>query len=240
MAGEYDQVQVFRDIGIRALTTTRALGSLSTSSDEPAAVVSARWERLRVELAPTGGRIATARQVHGTHILVHQSGWCGLLRADAADGHIAPEPGTAVGVSVADCVPVFVAHPSGLVGILHAGWRGIAAGILEKCVATLDGRGVRPSELRVHFGPSICGRCYEVGRDVYFAVSGRNIPDRGPIDLRAELATRAKASGVKHVTISEMCTRCNNDRFYSHRGGDSERQFAFIVADALRSGPAGR
>jgi hypothetical protein len=87
-----------------------------------------------------------------------------------------------------------------------------------------------PGDLRVHFGPSICGKCYEVGRDVYYAVSGRSIEDRAPLDLRAELAGKAAAAGVRGISISEYCTRCNNDLFFSHRAGDDGRQFAFILA----------
>jgi copper oxidase (laccase) domain-containing protein len=125
------------------------------------------------------------------------------------------------------------------VAVLHAGWRGAAAGILERGVAKAEALGARAAEIRLHFGPAICGKCYEVGRDVYFAVSGRNIADRAAIDLRAELAIRARAVGVKQVSASEECTRCNNDRFFSHRAGDEGRQFAFIVADVRATGGPG-
>ena len=228
----FESVPGLSAIGVRAFTTTRALGSLSTSSEEAASVVSARWDKVRIELSPSANRVATARQVHGAHVLIHQEGWSGWLRSDAADGHIAPTPGTAVGISVADCVPILIAHPSGLVCALHAGWRGIAAGILQRGLNSLGKLGVAAADLRIHLGPAICGKCYEVGRDVYFAVSGRTIADRAMIDLRAELAGKAVAAGVRELSISEYCTRCNNDRFFSHRAGDEGRQFAFIVADA--------
>jgi hypothetical protein len=129
-------------------------------------------------------------------------------------------------------VPILIAHGSGIVAALHAGWRGIASGILQRGIASLLKLGARPGDLHIHLGPAICGRCYEVGRDVYFAVSGRSVEDRGMLDLRAELAGKAVATGVRDLTISEFCTKCNNEVFFSHRAGDTGRQFSFIVADS--------
>jgi polyphenol oxidase len=227
----FENIAAFSDFGVRAFVTKRALGTLSTSSDEPASAVSARWDRVRAELSPSVNRIATSRQVHGVHIISHREGWTGWLRSESADGHIAPKRGTALGVSVADCVPVFLAHPSGVVALLHAGWRGIAAGILTRGIAAFQALNASPRDIRVHMGPAICGKCYEVGKDVYFAVSGRSVDGKSLIDLRAELAAKATAAGVADVTVSEFCTSCNNDQFFSHRAGDPGRQFAFIVAD---------
>jgi YfiH family protein len=227
----FESVASFSEFGVRAFVTRRSLGSLSTSSDEPASVVSARWDRVRAELSPAISRIATLRQVHGAHIISHKDGWTGWLRCESADGHISATRGTALGVSIADCVPTLLAHPSGLVAALHAGWRGIAAGILTRALSTLQSLRMSPRDVRVHFGPAICGKCYEVGKDVYFAVSGRQIPGKSLIDLRAELALKATAAGVREISTSDFCTRCNNDHFFSHRAGDAGRQFAFIVAD---------
>src|SRR5690606_7559315 len=98
---------------------------------------------------------------------VHEAGWAGWLRADGADGHLTVLPGTSFAVTVADCVPVFVAHPTGAAALLHAGWRGTAAGILPAAVRLLADRGAAATHLRVHLGPAICGACYEVSPDVY-------------------------------------------------------------------------
>jgi YfiH family protein len=231
MGEQFEEISFFADFGVRAFITRRGLGTLSTSSDEPAAAVSARWDRVRAELSPSISRIATSRQVHGAHVIVHQDGWAGWLRCDAGDGHISPSRGTALGVSIADCVPVLMAHPSGIVAALHAGWRGIASGILGRGLAAMRAHRASPREVRVYLGPAICGKCYEVGKDVYFAVSGRTIDGKSTIDLRAELALKAREAGVSEIEISDFCTQCNNDRFFSHRAGDSGRQFAFIVGD---------
>jgi hypothetical protein len=228
----FHSVDEFAELGVRAFTTGRELGTLSTSSDEPASVVARRWDLVRVELSAAAVRLATSRQVHGAHVVIHDGDWRGWLRADSSDGHVALVGGTALGVSVADCVPVLIAHRSGVVAALHAGWRGVAAGILARGLAAFEARGMKMRDLRIHFGPAICGACYEVGKDVYEAIAGRPAKGKTLLDLRAELASRARDSGVRELSISEYCTRCNNDRFYSHRAGDAGRQFAFIVAAA--------
>src|SRR4051812_8283375 len=102
--GESEAVPEFAAFGIRAFTTTRDVGSFGLMSTEPVAAVTARWSELRRELKPAT-RLATASQVHGTTVLVHEPCWAGLLRADEADGHVSVQRGTALAVTIADCVP---------------------------------------------------------------------------------------------------------------------------------------
>lgn len=234
MAGiidEAEQVPELADFGIRAFTTTRVSGSFGVGTNEPVSEVMGRWDRLRNELRSGGARFATATQVHGTNVLVHHPGWEGWLRGDGADGHVSMARGTALAVSVADCVPVFLAHPSGAAAILHSGWRGTAGRIVEKGIEALAHRGVPPAELRLHTGPAICGKCYEVSPDVYGQLTGITPDKPTPIDLRALIADHARALGVRHITTSPSCTRCDNDRFYSHRAGDPGRQLGVMIAD---------
>ncbi len=225
-----EEVADFAALGVIAFTTTRQAGTFGTAGREPVAEVMGRWWSLVEELRAYSPRLATARQVHGTHVLVHRLTWDGWLRSDAADGHVAPERGTALAVTVADCVPVFVAHASGAAALLHAGWRGTAARILEQGIAELRKAGLAARDLRVHLGPSICGRCYEVGPDVYAQITGRTTSAATRVDLRAILAGQARDLGIDQVTISERCTRCDNDRFFSHRAGDAGRMLAVMVA----------
>jgi YfiH family protein len=229
---ESEAVPELAAFGIRAFTTTRASGSFGLMTDEPVRDVTARWTQLRRELRSSRSRLATATQCHGSNVLVHHSGWGGWLRADDADGHVSVERGTALAVTVADCVPVFIAHPSGAIALLHSGWRGTAAGIVRRGIAVLEKQGFRASELRVHTGPSICGPCYEVSGDVYAQLTGANPGAPRTIDLRALIADQARASGVTQITTSASCTRCDNDRFFSHRGGDAGRQLGVMIADA--------
>ena len=224
-----EDVPELAEFGIRAFTTTRTVGSFGLHTDEPVRAVIARWTDLRRELR---GRLATATQVHGPEVLIHHPGWTGWLRADEADGHVAAERGTAVAVTVADCVPVFIAHPSGAIALLHSGWRGTAARIVERGIEALEHRGFPAAELRLHMGPAICGKCYEVSPEVYGKLTGSD-PGRPSttVDLRRLIAEHARAKGVKHITSSPSCTRCDNDRFFSHRAGDSGRMVGVMIAD---------
>ena len=228
----YEPLDAFDEWGVRAFMTTRAAGTFSTASDEPAAAVLGRWDALRAHLFgdPDDGRLASARQVHGVRVLVHEKGWRGWLRGPSADGHLAPERGTALAVSVADCVPVFVAHPSGAAALLHSGWRGTEANILAAAVRLLEERGLRAPHLRVVMGAAICGTCYEVSPDVYARLTGRQVDEPTPVDLRAIIADQARALGVRDVRPDAPCTRCDNERFFSHRAGDAGRQLGVLYA----------
>jgi len=222
----------FAQFGIRGFTTTRKCGTFGLSSEEPTRTVMQRWRQLREELAPNGAPLASATQVHGARVVTHSGAWEGWLCVDDADGHVAPARGLALAVGVADCVPVFIAHPSGVVGLLHSGWRGTAARIVERGIEAFGECGCDVRELRLHLGPSICGRCYEVGEDVFGQLTGRGSQgDSRCVDLRALIAQHASDAGVRHITRSRFCTRCDNDRFFSHRQGDSGRQISVIYAD---------
>lgn len=241
--GELAAIDDFAEFGVRAFTTTRAAGSFGTGSEEPVRAVMDRWARLRAELAPAARRLATASQVHGARVVVHDGAWEGWLRVDHADGHVAPERGTALAVTVADCVPVLLAHRSGAVAALHSGWRGTEANIAGEGVRLLVSRGLAARDLRAHLGPAICGRCYEVSADVHARLTGRLVERPTPVDLRALIADQLRAHGVREVGVSQWCTRCDADRFHSHRAGDAGRQLAVIVAsrddEARRPGRKG-
>jgi polyphenol oxidase len=230
-AGQVEVVDDFTAFGMLAFTTTRAFGSLSTGSDEPVRDVMARWDAIRATLADRGvRRLATASQVHGARVIVHESPWEGWLRGTEADGHATRSRGTGLAVTIADCVPVFIGHPAGATALLHSGWRGTAARIVEAGIAALERHGCRADELRVHLGPAICGNCYQVSAEVASTLLGE--PASGPrnVDLRALIAAHARARGVLHVSTSSRCTRCDNERFFSHRAGDRGRQVAVFVA----------
>jgi hypothetical protein len=174
-----------------------------------------------------------ARQVHGDIVLLHERPPAGLLIAPDADGHITRVPGTLLAVSVADCVPIFVAAPGArAIALLHGGWRGVAAGILERGVALLaTSFPVEPADLWVHFGPAICGACFEVGPEVVAGLGIQANDGATHVDLRAHLADRAIAAGVTpdRISMSEFCTRHGSSPFYSHRGGCAERQIAVLA-----------
>jgi YfiH family protein len=133
-------------------------------------------------------------------------------------------------VTVADCVPVFLAHPSGAAASLHSGWRGTAARITEAAIAQFDALGLLASDLRLHCGPAICGRCYEVSAEVAAQLTGRDPGRPTTVDLRSIIADHARSAGVREISLSPLCTKCDNDRFFSHRAGDEGRQLGVVFA----------
>lgn len=189
-----------------------------------------RWRRLRSALQLDGA--VHARQVHGARVLRHDHTIRGLLVADAADGHVTRAAGLLLTVSVADCVPVSIVDPDRrAIALLHAGWRGLAAGMVESGIqALVDACGSAPDRLQLHLGPAICGECYEVGPEVHerLGLEAPGLP--APVDLRAVAAARARDAGIRAdaVTRSAFCPRCHDDRFFSHRAGSAGRQMAVL------------
>ena len=196
-------------------------------------------------------RVVVARQIHGKEIIpvgpgdaAHDpeapagSGGTSLPAlptvrvAGTADGLVASRSDPLLAVTVADCIPVYLVDPgTGALGLLHAGWRGAAAGILEAGLSAMESEcGACAAALHVHLGPGICGTCYEVGGEVAAAL---NLPhDVRTVDLREVLAERARGAGVREasLTVSTWCTRCRSDQFHSHRGsqGTAGRMAAYL------------
>jgi YfiH family protein len=225
-----EDIPEFQTIGVRAFTTTRHAGTFGLAGPDPVGEVMARWTELQGELSSNARRVVIGRQVHGSRVLSHSGGWEGFLRTGEADGHVATERGIALTVSVADCIPVFIAHESGAVAILHAGWRGTAGRIVARGLEALARHKIPADELKVHLGPGICGRCYEVSADVRAQLTGQPASRAGNVDLRALIAEQAHAAGVQKISVSPSCTRCDNDLFFSHRAADTGRQLGVIVA----------
>jgi copper oxidase (laccase) domain-containing protein len=80
-----------------------------------------------------------------------------------------------------------------------------------------------------HLGPAICGKCYEVGPEVIRAVRGDVVLEPTLLDLREVLGKQLERLGVRRISISKHCTRCHNERFFSHRAGDTGRHIAVIA-----------
>jgi YfiH family protein len=215
-------------------TTARGEGApfdLRLSGTLPVHAVLARWRQLREALGFS--EAVHAAQVHGTRVLHHEAaGTAGLFLADEADGHATRAPGVLLTVSVADCIPISLVDPERrAVALLHGGWRGVAAGIVERGIAELAARaGSHARSLYLHFGPAICGACYEVGPEVHEALGKARPSAAQPIDLRAVAAERALGCGVPaaQLSISAYCTRCSGSPFFSHRAGCGERQVGVL------------
>ena len=222
--------------GLTAGITTRGpSGDYSLglwSGTEPVGQAMERWGAFRRAFAPGFRALVLGRQIHGRHVRWQGPGAEGWILVEGCDGHATREPGVLLAVSVADCVPVYLADPaSGAVALLHAGWRGTAAGILEAGFAMMKERaGAFLENTVMHCGISICGTCYEVGPEVMREVTGSHVEKSERLDLRAELARRARAAGVREVTTSPYCAAHDADRFHSHRasGGRGGRMIAYV------------
>jgi len=217
---------------LRAGTTwrTRAAGLRAAAAD--AAAPSEKPDSVDLALASRWRAVVRSRQVHGRSIQVHGRQLRGVCVTGEGDGHATDASGVLLTVTLADCVPVFIVDPVGrTVALLHAGWRGTAAGVVEAGLDTLsDAFGSDPEELLVDLGPAICGRCYEVGPEVFHALGQVTPHAPAAIDLRSVIRRRASAAGVRtrNVTVSGECTLCGDGRYYSHRGGDRGRHRGYI------------
>jgi copper oxidase (laccase) domain-containing protein len=203
-------------------------------------------------------RIVKVRQVHGARVVEASAslaapGDAAAQEADAlvARGTLGP---LAVGVRVADCVPVLVGDAAtGDVAAIHAGWRGVVAGVVPAAIAALLSRGAgggargedreqandlsaRPGALVAAIGPCIGACCFEVGRDVAARIGhvAREAGDKAYVDLRAAVRAQLEAAGVGSDRIDDVpgCTRHEPERFHSFRrdGADSGRMLAAIAS----------
>ncbi|WP_420813388.1 polyphenol oxidase family protein [Nocardioides albidus] len=178
-----------------------------------------------------GVSVAWARQVHGAEVAT-------VGRADdpapRADGLVTAERGVALMVRVADCVPVVIADPAaGVVGVAHAGRRGVELGIVPRTVDRM--RDLGATRLEAWVGPHICGRCYEVPAALREEVAAR-VPatyaetswGTPALDLGAGVGAQLAAAGVT-VTTMPGCTL--EDRTYHsyRRDGAAAGRFAGLV-----------
>jgi hypothetical protein len=143
-----------------------------------------------------------------------------------ADGQATPLRGLGAMVLAADCLPVAIGSP-GAVGMIHAGWRGLAAGVLGSGIRALEelGREAQgggtsggepdPPELAAVLGPCAGPCCYEVGPEVQAALA-TGVGAKAPLDLRALAREQLRAAGITRVRELGGCTICD-ERFFSHR-----------------------
>lgn len=202
-------------------------------------------ENRRRWAAAIGARPVWLRQVHGTQVL--------RLTADTPDAPPEPadaawttERGIACNVGAADCLPaLFATVDGGAVAAAHAGWRGLAGGVLEATVAALrEGAGVAPRDLVVWLGPCIGPRQFEVGEDVLLAF-GQSVRDPDPAlfvprarpdgaprwlaNLPALARRRLEALGVGRISGSDTCTVEDASRFFSFRRDRTTGRMAAAV-----------
>jgi YfiH family protein len=191
--------------------------------------------------------LARPRQVHGAGV-VGADACVGVMQPPEADAVVSSAPDRPVGVLTADCVPILLASPAGsVVAALHAGWRGLASGVVEAGVAALaQEAGAAPAQLAAAIGPHIGPCCYEVDTPVLEVLArshgaelarasrahgaGHAMLDLGA--LAAALLTRAGLPPAAVGRSAASCTCCDAQRFHSHRrdGSRAGRLVHFIAA----------
>jgi YfiH family protein len=189
------------------------------TEDDPASVVENRTRLCdAVGADPDGATMAWQR--HGSTVTEAQPR--GIVTPGTVYGHCdglwSDEPGRAMLLLTADCIPIALARDneqSPAVGILHAGWRGLLAGIVGNGVRAVGGRDVAAA-----IGPSIGPCCYEVGEEVatpYREAFGEDVVRDGKLDLWTAAERALRAAGCTRVDRFDMCTSCDSHRFFSHR-----------------------
>jgi len=225
--------------GIRALITTRSGGASSgvfTSMNlggqvgDDAAACRENRARLRSMLP---AEPLWLRQVHGNTVVEAPL----AAPETVADGAVARVPGAVIAVLTADCLPLLLCDRQGTaVGVVHAGWRGLAAGVIENTVAKMQ---VDPSQLMAYLGPAIGAAAYEVGEDVrreFVAADQRakaafanRSPGKYLADLYLLARQRLAKMGIMAVHGGGFCTFAESGRFFSYRRDGPTGRMASLI-----------
>lgn len=239
---------------VRAFSTLRRGGGIGASlapfdafnlgaacGDAPDAVLANRAALRARATLPSAPR--WLQQVHGTAVLRFDG--AGALREPddplapfgVADASVTQTPGVVLAILTADCLPVlFAARDGSEVAAAHAGWRGLAAGVLESTVAAMT---TAPADLVAWLGPAAGPDAYEIGaevRDAFVAAdagSSRHFVETRPghwrVDLPGIARDRLAAIGVVHVSGGNQCTISEPDRFFSHRRDGRSGRLAALI-----------
>lgn len=181
--------------------------------------------RLCAEIGSEPERLALNRQVHST--LVHRA--VAGARGEPGDGLWTDEPDVPVLAMTADCLPIALARTNGAqpaVAVLHVGWRGLLAGIVEAGVRTIG-------EARACIGPAIGPCCYEVGPEVaepFASAYGADVLRGRNLDLPTAAERALGGAGVDRVERIDLCTACNPELFFSHRRTGKPRGVQGVIA----------
>jgi YfiH family protein len=225
--------------GARAAFSTRLGGvsegpfkslNLGRLTGDRADAVRENRHRLAAAIAIDPELVLIGRQVHAAEVARHEGPTQPRAYTNPApglpeaDGHATARADLAPLVFVADCLPVALAGPDG-VAMIHCGWRGLTAGIVQRGVEEVRARAAA-------IGPGIGPCCYEVGDEVLnaFAPLGPGLAEGRMLDLRQTAQRLLERAGVESIEASELCTSCQPELFFSHRrdGGRTGRQAGLV------------
>ena len=229
--------------GVEAWQTCRGTGPMPYGGfnlgqhvgDDPGAVAFSRNQLSQVAPAQP----VWLNQVHGTRVL--ELPICNDDASIGADAVMTTTPGVVCAVMTADCLPVLLADNAGrVVGAAHAGWRGLAAGVLEALVHKMTAKvNALPQDLVAWLGPAIGPMSFEVGDDVRDSFVSQNhlnahyfnpgVASKWLADLPAIAAAKLRAMGVSSITPSGCCTYTQSERFYSFRRDQVTGRMATMI-----------
>ena len=225
--------------GVSSLPHTASL-NLAFGRGDDEAVVMANLARFTAAVG-VPGEVLSLPQIHSTEVRTVRQDDRGLgyqRPADGScDGYVTAARGITLGVKTADCVPILLAdEAAGVIGALHAGWRGTIAGIARVGVEKMIGLGANPARIVAAIGPAIGPCCFEVGEDFPHAVAasacaalclphlscrdGRRFADLPAMNAAILLDAGLSAENIDR---SGLCTCCDTVRFYSHRASRGKR-----------------
>ncbi len=251
----YYQFDALRQRGVRHALFTR-LGGVSegcwsslnfglSTGDHPDHVRENR-RRAWAALGLSEERVVSSWMEHGNRVRLvrHDDLRCADRDATYADALITSQPGIALTLRFADCLPVLLFDPArGAIGIVHAGWRGIVNGVLMATVHAMEQAfGSRPRDVIAGVGPGIGPERFEVSADVALQIqqavpeaSVVQLPDADHPQPRANLWAAAAAqlarAGVEEIEIMQVCTATHTDEWFSHRAeGGRTGRFGVVIA----------
>ncbi len=177
--------------------------------------------------------VSRVRQVHGDRVVVVERP--GGATDEAADALVTAASHAALAVVTADCGPVALASPEGVVVAVHAGWGGVYAGVLERTVEVM--RDLGAASVEAALGPCIHVECYEFGPEELDRVAGRlggtvvgtTAGGRPALDLPAAVRAALERAGAELVHDEDVCTSCAADRYFSHRARREAERQAMVV-----------
>ncbi|MHB0938725.1 MAG: peptidoglycan editing factor PgeF [Armatimonadota bacterium] len=199
--------------------------------DDPARVTENR-RRFAAAAEYAAERLITAQQVHGARLAWVGEAECGRGALDwvsavpGTDGLLVQEPGVPVAILVADCAAVLIADPvRRALALVHAGWRGALGRIASAAARELAQAGSRPQDLYVGISPTLCPACLEVSAEIGDEVAAELgdaavdfTHEKPRLRIHAMLAADLASVGVFRITAHPDCTRCRNEKYFSHRG----------------------
>jgi YfiH family protein len=215
--------------------------NLSYLAGDDHADVEANWRRVKQRF-PANAEFVQVHQVHGNHVHVVDAHSRGV--AAVADGMVTAASRIVLAILTADCVPVLLKdEAAGVLGALHAGWRGVVADIASAGVDAMVKLGARADRVEAALGPAIGACCFEVdlqlarrfeaeipGAATHLRQAG---PGKAFINLKAILSDQLMRAGLERAAIADVavCTKCNHRRFFSRRaagGATTGLQLSFI------------